>query len=109
MHMLHTPRFDCRVHCCLACRTAAVSLFFGQWDFNGGQLDDGQLYGGGFHGVETSCDGIALKSPSEAINPMKKMNVRAFDPARWWQLDPFKTLVRWGWIEQFIELYGMGK
>jgi hypothetical protein len=36
------------------------------------------------------------KSPSAATNPPKKTNAWAFDPARWWQLDPFEKIVRWG-------------
>jgi hypothetical protein len=30
-----------------------------------------------------------------AMKSLKKMNPQAFNPTRWWQLDPLEKLVRW--------------
>jgi hypothetical protein len=39
---------------------------------------------------------IALEITIGGNESPKKTNARVFDPARWWQLDPFEKMVRWG-------------
>ena len=47
--------------------------------------------------VKISGEGveIALKNTIDGDEILKKNNPQAFDPMRWWQLDPLEKLVRW--------------